>query len=66
MMGLCRLFCGRHRRIAEAKRKAAQSRAIGKHIEQQWPAVMEAAEWARTTRERNHLTELFFANRGGD
>lgn len=65
-MGLCSRFRGRRRRIAEAKRKAAQSRAIGKHIDQQWPEIREAAAWARDTREQNHLTELFFANRGGD
>lgn len=53
----------RSRRIAENKRRAAQSEAIAQHIDQQWPAVREAAKWARETRVRNHLTDLFFAGR---
>lgn len=31
----------------------------------QWPEVIRHAEWARETRRRNHLTELFFDLRGG-
>lgn len=53
----------RRRRIDDNKRRTAQSAAVAKHIDQQWPAVREAARWARVTRERNHLTDLFFAGR---
>jgi hypothetical protein len=62
-LGICRGLRNRRRVIAENKRRTAQSEAIGQHIEQQWPEVREAAQWAREARERNHLTDLFFAGR---
>lgn len=62
-MSICARIRSRRHRIAENRRREAQSEAVAKHIDQQWPAVREAARWARTTRERNHLTDLFFAGR---
>lgn len=53
----------RSHRIAENGRLLASSVASGEQIDKQGPAVREAATWARETRERNHLTDLFFAGR---
>lgn len=58
------LFHRRRRRIAAADREAEKSKRIGQMLDRQWPEVRQLSEWARETRERNHLTELFLAGRG--
>lgn len=55
----------RHLRLLRQERAAAENEHTRRRIEAQWPAVLEAATWARETRQANHLTEKFFDFRGG-
>jgi len=58
-------FLGRHKdRIAKAEKAVEAAEAVHEKVTAQWPEVRRKAEWARATRERNHLTELFMTGRG--
>lgn len=50
-------FRTHHRRIATARRKAAEAEWRARQTEENWAEVRELSEWARQTRERNHLGE---------
>ena len=45
--------------IAEATRKAAENDALARRVAAQEAEVRALSRWAKATRERNHLTELF-------
>lgn len=50
-------------RIAKAEEAVEAAEAVHRKVTAQWPEVRRKAEWARATRERNHLTELFMNGR---
>jgi hypothetical protein len=58
----------RRLRIRRARLKHSEKKLEGLHrsaesIEAQWPEVTQLSTWARTTREHNHLTEIFLHGR---
>lgn len=60
-----KLWKRRHHERIDATEATQQAERQRQSVEAQWPEVLELASWARATRERNHLTELFFNLRGG-
>lgn len=50
-------------RIKESRESLEDLESRGEHINAQWPEVTELSEWARKTREYNHLTEIFLHGR---
>lgn len=60
----CRLFHRRRDRIRESQEHLEKSDTSGEHIDKQWAEVRSLSDWARETRERNHLTQLFMDSRG--
>lgn len=60
----CRLFHRRRARIRESQEHLAKSDESGTRIDGQWGEVLSLSSWARETRERNHLTQLFMDSRG--
>lgn len=55
----------RHRRsrIETSKQKLVDLHRSAEEIDAQWPEVIRLADWARETREQNHLTDLFLHGR---
>ena len=43
--------------------RAREVDAQRERVEAQWDEVRESVAWARGIRDRNHLTELFYAGR---
>lgn len=56
---------GIRNRTDAAEKALADSELERDRIEKQWPEVRDHSEWARQTRERNHLTDLFIKTIGG-
>lgn len=56
----------RRERIAAAERATEASREQHDRIAEQWDEVHHHADRARRERDRNHLTQLFYAIHQGD
>lgn len=62
-------FClWRHHRARKrlADEALSDAEVVQKRVAAQWPEVIRHVSWARETRQRNHLTDLFFDLRGGN